>query len=193
MFRLKSRWYVYELVDPRNNNVFYVGKGQKNRIDAHEREAQSGVCSHKCNKIRSIVNSGNKIIKNRVAYFWDEHAAYDEEAKRILKYGIENLTNVVLGYGAMSKPLKHLSPAQVAMSIIKEWPGQFAFWLVHSNGGKLKATVEGLHPAYKAIWEVFYNKLAHTTFKSAMSDKKNQEEAAKIFGQYGITLVFDGS
>ena len=26
------KWYVYRLIDPRNGETFYVGKGQKNRV-----------------------------------------------------------------------------------------------------------------------------------------------------------------
>ena len=31
----KLGWYVYRLVDPRNGETFYVGKGQGNRIFWH--------------------------------------------------------------------------------------------------------------------------------------------------------------
>ena len=33
-------YYVYELIDPRDDRVFYVGKGKKGRIDQHEAEAR---------------------------------------------------------------------------------------------------------------------------------------------------------
>ncbi len=29
------KWYVYRLIDPRNGETFYVGKGQGNRVFAH--------------------------------------------------------------------------------------------------------------------------------------------------------------
>ena len=29
------KWYVYRLIDPRNGETFYVGKGQGNRIFEH--------------------------------------------------------------------------------------------------------------------------------------------------------------
>lgn len=56
----QSRWYVYELVDPRDQAVFYVGKGAGKRVDAHEAEAASKpqVCSRKLNRIRDIWESG---------------------------------------------------------------------------------------------------------------------------------------
>lgn len=34
----KLRTYVYRLIDPRNGETFYVGKGQGNRVFAHIRE-----------------------------------------------------------------------------------------------------------------------------------------------------------
>ena len=32
-------WYVYALRDPRNSKVFYIGKGQGNRVFAHANDA----------------------------------------------------------------------------------------------------------------------------------------------------------
>ena len=29
------KYYVYRLIDPRNGNTFYVGKGKNNRVFAH--------------------------------------------------------------------------------------------------------------------------------------------------------------
>lgn len=96
-YKDKAHWYVYELLDSRDNSVFYVGKGRGNRINDHEKEALKGVCSKKCNKINSIIKSGNSIIKNKVASFWCEQAAYDYETDLISFYGLKNLTNIMAG------------------------------------------------------------------------------------------------
>lgn len=95
----QSRWYVYELIDPRNLAVFYVGKGTGKRIDAHEAEAacKPQVCSRKLNKIRDIWESGGVVQKRQVALFWDEQAAYDYETEVIAEYGLAALTNVLPG------------------------------------------------------------------------------------------------
>lgn len=93
----KYRWYVYELVDPRDQRIFYVGKGKENRIDSHEIEAAKGRISRKCIKIREIQQSGLQIIKRKIALFWDEDAAYECEEELIECYGLENLTNVLPG------------------------------------------------------------------------------------------------
>ena len=45
-------WYVYALQDPRDNKVFYIGKGKDNRVFAHaegvvpEDEFESGSKNH---------------------------------------------------------------------------------------------------------------------------------------------------
>lgn len=90
-------FYIYELTDPRNEKVFYVGKGKKSRVDVHEREARKGVKSAKCDLIREIHEAGLTVSKRRVASFADEQEAYDAEAELILFYGLENLTNVIPG------------------------------------------------------------------------------------------------
>lgn len=90
----QAKWYVYELVDPMDLNVFYVGKGKGNRINHHEREAKTGKYSNlsKVEKIRAIWGAGMSVVKNKVACFWDEQAAYDCEHERILSH--PNLTNI---------------------------------------------------------------------------------------------------
>lgn len=85
-------WYVYELIDPRDGSVFYVGKGSGGRMDDHEKQARNGVCSNKCNKIREIETFDFNIVKKKVALFWCERAAFDAERDRISYYGTA-LTN----------------------------------------------------------------------------------------------------
>jgi hypothetical protein len=96
------RFYVYELIDPRTDRVFYIGKGKDNRIDHHEREARRGKLSHKCNLIRQIEASGHQIGKRKVCHFEDEQQAYSFEAYLISKVGLQNLTNVTIGGGGSS-------------------------------------------------------------------------------------------
>lgn len=92
-------YYVYELRDPRDGAVFYVGKGKGSRIDQHEKEAAAGRQSRKCDRIRAIQGAGLALIKEKVGSFRDEQEAYDFEAERVEFYGLVNLTNVVPGGG----------------------------------------------------------------------------------------------
>ena len=46
-------YYVYGLVDPRNKQIFYIGKGTKNRVLEHEKESLGSPDSEKL-KLRTI-------------------------------------------------------------------------------------------------------------------------------------------
>ena len=35
-----SEFYVYGLIDPRNNSIFYIGKGKDKRVFNHSNEKQ---------------------------------------------------------------------------------------------------------------------------------------------------------
>jgi LEM3-like protein len=87
-------YYVYELIDPRTEAVFYVGKGKGSRIHAHELEARKGRVSRKCDAIRDIEAGGFSVTKRTVQTFANEQDAYDFEAGLITRYGLANLTNV---------------------------------------------------------------------------------------------------
>ena len=91
------KFYVYELVDPRDESVFYVGKGKAGRIDQHEVEARKGRQSRKCERIREIEAAGFAIVKRKASRHADEAEAYDAEADLICQYGLDALTNVVPG------------------------------------------------------------------------------------------------
>ncbi len=90
-------YYVYELSDPRDNTVFYVGKGTRNRCSHHEIEARKGSRTAKCRKIRDILNAGLNYRVTFVREFRTEKAAYAFEARLIEKRGLNTLTNIFPG------------------------------------------------------------------------------------------------
>jgi hypothetical protein len=94
-----ARWYVYELRDPRDGEVFYVGKGTGHRMHQHEKDAANEAIhpSKKINRIRGIVSAGAEVQKRVLAQFWDEQAAYDHETDLIEEIGLANLTNILPG------------------------------------------------------------------------------------------------
>lgn len=183
------KWYVYELLDPKNNEVFYIGKGAANRIDAHEKEASNGVKSHKCNKIRSIWANGGKVIKNKVAYFNNEKAAYIHEADRISEYGLHNLTNTVLCCALVSDKTKYSKAHENAFRIIKTFQKQFATWVRLTHAGKYKVAVEGGQEHTRQIIDLFYNNLMLTTLKSALKKEDTANKVKELLKRYKIELV----
>jgi hypothetical protein len=92
-----SQYIVYELKDPRDGVVFYVGKGCSSRPYAHAKEAMKGVLSDKCDKIRDILASGNSVCVSVVKTFERESDAYRLEHERINEIGLHKLTNISPG------------------------------------------------------------------------------------------------
>lgn len=69
-------YYVYVLLDPRDNKIFYVGKGLGNRVFAHVAcSLDEALESDKLNLIREIGQSGN-VVK----YFIVRHGLTESEA-----------------------------------------------------------------------------------------------------------------
>src|SRR5690554_5696375 len=56
--------YVYALRDPRNNEVFYVGKGVGDRVHAHVREALGAGDAAKLLRIHEIHDAGREVEHN---------------------------------------------------------------------------------------------------------------------------------
>ncbi len=96
-------FYVYALIDPRDDRVFYIGKGTGNRVFSHEYESGKSRNSEKQKllRIQEIENSGHYV--KRLIINWDltENEAFVAEASLInlLKYlGDTQLTNDVSGH-----------------------------------------------------------------------------------------------
>lgn len=95
-------YYVYELIDPRNDTVFYVGKGQQNRMYDHEGRVKRGLVPNRSNvylgyKIKKILATGLKIKYNKVLITDNEQTSYDKEKEMIETIGLKNLCNVTPG------------------------------------------------------------------------------------------------
>ncbi|WP_019028859.1 GIY-YIG nuclease family protein [Colwellia piezophila] len=94
-------YYVYELVDPEDSIVFYIGKGTGKRALSHEVEAlNSDHDKDKLTKIREILarNINNKIGVRVIGRYDTENEAFSVESTLInWVYGIDNLTNISRG------------------------------------------------------------------------------------------------
>lgn len=96
-------YYVYALIDPRDNKVFYIGKGIGNRVFMHEIESGKSLESEKLKlkKIRDIENAGFSVKKLIVNWGLTESEAFASEATLInmLNYIPDiKLSNIVSGH-----------------------------------------------------------------------------------------------
>ena len=96
--RDKIKFYVYLYIDPRTDDIFYVGKGCGNRAFSHLRATRD---SEKNRRIRDIRNDGfEPRIEILVHGLDDESTAHKIEASIIDLLGIDSLTNIQAGYEA---------------------------------------------------------------------------------------------
>lgn len=94
-------FYVYVLVDPRNEQVFYVGKGTGDRLLSHGRDAaltEAPIRGRKRDRILEIQSGGIEPRIDVVRHGLSEEAALLVEAALI--DSLPELTNQVRGHGA---------------------------------------------------------------------------------------------
>lgn len=100
--------YVYRLIDPRNGETFYVGKGSGNRVFAHadgEPGAKDDELTDKLRRIREIRIDGFKVAHVIHRHGMTAEQAFEVEAALIDAY--PEATNQVGGRAADERGLMH--------------------------------------------------------------------------------------
>lgn len=89
-------FYVYALVDPRDNRIFYVGKGIGGRVLKHEERTRRGVIQNrgKVKHIQAIYAAGMQVEKCVLFVADAEELVLEVEEDTIMRlapYGLENI------------------------------------------------------------------------------------------------------
>lgn len=94
-----GRYYVYLLIDPRDNKIFYVGKGKERRAFQHVIDALSGRVfnSIKHDRIKEILDSNQKVIVKIFSDHLSELDAFKLERELIEVLACTGLANMVHG------------------------------------------------------------------------------------------------
>ncbi len=117
----KLNFYVYRLIDPRNGETFYVGKGKGNRVFAHCAEEQvvdGEDLGDKLQRIRDIHKTGFEVAHVIHRHGMDEQTAREVEGALIDAY--PGLTNQAEGYENEDRGVTH------AQEIIDRWSAEEA-------------------------------------------------------------------
>ncbi len=129
----KKKYYVYCLVDPRDNKIFYVGKGTGNRVFTHEKYALGKINKEELfNKeelnnndrkylfsdehlkvftIKDIFKEGKEVKRFIINFGLTEKEAFTSEATLINFFKIvksKALTNKISGYGNIGGTVEKL-------------------------------------------------------------------------------------
>jgi hypothetical protein len=145
----KLKTYVYRLIDPRNGETFYVGKGRGNRVFSHIREQVEGDDpNNKLKRIREIRLAGFEVAHVIHRHGMDDKTAYEVEAALIDAY--PGLTNIVGGAGSNDFGAAH------AEEIIKRYCAEPAVFqhkalLISVNRS---ATETSLYEATRYAWKI---------------------------------------
>jgi len=106
----KLRNYVYRLIDPRNGETFYVGKGTGNRVFAHacgKENIEGDELDNRLRRIREIRVAGMEVGHVIHRHGLDEDTALHVEAALIDAYS--GLTNIVGGHGGSDFGVMHVA------------------------------------------------------------------------------------
>lgn len=96
-------YYVYALIDPRVDQVFYVGKGTGNRVFFHEIQSGKSPASEKAKlqRIQEIETSGYEVKRLILNWGMTESEAFQSEATLMNLMNFlspDRLTNAVAGH-----------------------------------------------------------------------------------------------
>lgn len=87
-------YYVYTLIDPRNQKVFYVGEGKNNRAWSHAQFKSGCNNPHKDRIIHKIHKCGLQVIVSILHQNLTKPMAQKLQDDLISEIGLENLTNI---------------------------------------------------------------------------------------------------
>ena len=89
-----NNYYVYQLIDPRNNLPFYIGEGKENRAWSHLTFNSGCNNPHKDRVIRKIQSLGLEVILNLIKTDLIKEESIRYESQLIEEIGLDNLTNI---------------------------------------------------------------------------------------------------
>ena len=162
------QYYVYRLIDPRNGQTFYVGKG--NRVFAHVYDALKGFdgktyvdkeeddVSAKIQQIRDIRSSGLEVIHIIQRYGLTEKEAFEVEAALIDAYG--ELTNIQSGH-ASDRGVNNAEVLQRELSYEEYEEPDFKYMIIKINDGVLQERNNDLYETVRSAWKVSISKAKH--------------------------------
>lgn len=162
------QYYVYRLIDPRNGQTFYIGKGKGNRVYAHVSDAlklyegqsyedkEEDDVSSKIQQIRDIKNAGLEVIHVIQRYGLTEKEAFEVEAALIDAYG--ELTNIQGGY-ASDRGVNNAMLIQRELSYEEYKEPDLKYIIIKINNRMLEERNNNIYETVRSAWRVSLKKV----------------------------------
>ncbi|MDD7734132.1 MAG: hypothetical protein SPJ45_00980 [Anaerovoracaceae bacterium] len=164
--------YVYRLIDPRNGNTFYVGKGNGNRVfdhikadvskDALSKSGEDDDDDPKLDTIREIHAAGLEVIHVIHRHGMDDETALTVEAALIDCY--PGLTNKQNGHGSNDYGVANALELEQRYSLDEyDEPKDFEYIIIKTTeeqknylieNGNAKSEAEALYQATRRAWKL---------------------------------------
>ena len=145
-------FYVYRLIDPRNGETFYVGKGKANRVFEHARAELRAGADELTEKLKRI----REIRKDRfeVAHVIHRHGLTEEQALEVEAALIDaypEVTNEIGGKGSDDRGSMH---AQQIIERYEAKEAEFKHTAVIITINKSVAERESVYAAVRYAWKL---------------------------------------
>lgn len=159
------KYYVYRLIDPRNGQTFYVGKGIGNRVFDHVKGElkTDDVVSEKIQRIREIRVAGFEVAHVIHRHGMDECTAFEVEAALIDAY--PEVTNLSGGRYSDDRGVMH-SKQIIECYQAREISFQHKVLMITINNSVLEK--ESVYEAVRHAWKLDPKKAKQAEFVLAI-------------------------
>jgi len=157
--------YIYRLIDPRNGETFYVGKGNKNRVFEHAKlkdldfidKDEEDEISVKAQRILDIKNAGLSVIHVIHRHDIPEHAIFEVEAAVIDAF--PGLSNVQGGYGSGARGPMSIQEINEKYALPEiDWEPSEKLVLININNLNDRSSVEAIYRQVRLAWRISQHK-----------------------------------
>lgn len=173
-------FYVYGLIDPRTNRIFYIGKGSKNRVFDHENESLNSDNSDKLKlkAISEIKASGLQVKKIIIHSNLTETEAFAAEAALI------NLLNYISGTGLTNIMAGHHSSEALS---VEDFEKLYGAEELREEDIHHKILVIKINKLYRR--NISPNELYDSVRGIWRASLKNVQTVEYVFGVYNSLIV----
>lgn len=138
-------YYVYFLIDPRSQEIFYVGKGKGGRSSSHVKQAIKGNVSNaeKHKRITEVLSSGEKVQEFIFQHYKLERDAFDSEKVFIESFRNLGITNIANGVMTNEEKISEEAKFMLTQLVTESW--------FHSFGKpEMKVAIDAVFGSFKA-------------------------------------------